>query len=294
MQDVNDLGRESNPNNPTPAPQQQQRAPRDGAGQPRPLPRPKIRLFIEGRYQKLTRDLPQTVFFCPECKGRKKKKGVACERCNGHGKLTKDSVQELIERVVLPRYKCWDSKFHGAGREDVDVRMLGNGRPFILELLNPKIPMSDLQETEQIINKEYAGRISVHDLRLVARQRVAELKEAKHPKEYQIRVRPSAEVAVETIQKLIGQKIQVKQRTPERVAHRRADLDRHRWVEVLSMQQLADTEFLLNVRCEHGTYVKEFVSGEGGRTEPSLSGLLQIPCACVELDVTAILDPEPV
>ncbi|MFN0205165.1 MAG: hypothetical protein ACKVS6_02480, partial [Planctomycetota bacterium] len=41
-------------------------------------------------------------------------------------------------------------------------------------------------------------------------------------------------------------------------------------------------------------YVKEFVSGEGGRTEPSLSGLLQIPCACVELDVTAILDPEPV
>jgi hypothetical protein len=30
-------------------------------------------------------------------------------------------------------------KFHGAGREDVDVRMLGRGRPFILQVLNPRV-----------------------------------------------------------------------------------------------------------------------------------------------------------
>ena len=29
-------------------------------------------------------------------------------------------------------------KFHGAGREDIDVRMLGRGRPFILEVINPR------------------------------------------------------------------------------------------------------------------------------------------------------------
>ena len=30
---------------------------------------PKTKVFLEGRYRKLSRDLPQTVFFCPECKG---------------------------------------------------------------------------------------------------------------------------------------------------------------------------------------------------------------------------------
>lgn len=260
-------------------------------GQP-PSGRPKIRLFVEGRYEKLVRDLPQTVFFCPECKGRRRVKGATCTRCQGFGKLTKDSVQELIERIALPRFRCWKSKFHGAGREDVDVRMLGEGRPFILELINAKTPMHDLRELEESINKECAGRIAVRDLRLVARGRVAELKEAKHPKEYCIRVRPSTPVTAELLSKLRGERIQVRQRTPERVAHRRADLDRHRWVQILNYQMLPDGDFQLDVRCEHGTYVKEFVSGETGRTEPSLSALLQIPCTCVELDVTAILAPE--
>lgn len=31
------------------------------------------------------------------------------------------------------------------GREDVDVRMLGDGRPFILELFNPKKAVSGLK-----------------------------------------------------------------------------------------------------------------------------------------------------
>ena len=31
-----------------------------------------------------------------------------------------------------------DWKFHSSGREDVDVRMLGSGRPFVLELMDCK------------------------------------------------------------------------------------------------------------------------------------------------------------
>ena len=84
--------------------------------------------------------------------------------------MTKDSVQELIERIALPRFKCWKSKFHGAGREDIDVRMLGEGRPFILELINPKAPLADLAEIEETIGREYAGRIVVSGLRLVPKK----------------------------------------------------------------------------------------------------------------------------
>jgi tRNA pseudouridine synthase 10 len=260
---------------------------------PHPQARPKIRLFIEGRYQKLVRDLPQTVFFCPECKGRRRRKGEPCPRCEGRGKLTKDSVQELIERIALPRFKCWKSKFHGAGREDIDVRMLGEGRPFILELINPKAPLADLAEIEETIGREYAGRIVVSGLRLVPKKRVAELKETKHPKEYSLRIHTASTPDPALLGALVRPRFQVRQRTPERVAHRRADLDRHRWIEVLSVEPLDGSDALVKVRCEHGTYVKEFVSGEGGRTEPNLSQMLGTACTCVELDVTAILPPEP-
>lgn len=35
-----------------------------------------------------------------------------------------------------------DMYLHASGREDVDVRMLGTGRPFVFELMNPKRTLS--------------------------------------------------------------------------------------------------------------------------------------------------------
>ena len=46
---------------------------------------PKAKLYVEGRYLKHSRDLPQTVFFCPECKGHPRRRRK-CEKCEGFGK----------------------------------------------------------------------------------------------------------------------------------------------------------------------------------------------------------------
>jgi len=54
----------------------------------------------------------------------------------------------------------------------------------------------------------------------------------------------------------------------------------------------AVSRFVIELRTESGTYIKEFVSGDGGRTNPSVAGILQVPCRCVELDVMAVhFDP---
>ena len=87
--------------------------------QPPPLPK----LYVEGRYRKLSRDLPQTVFFCPACRGHERRRH-GCKTCEGFGKLTRESVQELITWVLGKAAGTRKAKFHGAGREDVDVRML--------------------------------------------------------------------------------------------------------------------------------------------------------------------------
>ena len=56
----------------------------------------------------------------------------------------------------MPYYQPKDYKFHTGGREDIDVRMLGNGRPFVLEILDPKksysVSEDKLKEMEAIIN----------------------------------------------------------------------------------------------------------------------------------------------
>jgi tRNA pseudouridine synthase 10 len=44
----------------------------------------------------------------------------------------------------------------------------------------------------------------------------------------------------------------------------------------------------LTVRAQAGTYIKELVSGDGGRTEPCVAGVLGAGAACVELDVLDI------
>ena len=47
-------------------------------------------------------------------------------------------------------------------------------------------------------------------------------------------------------------------------------------------------EVQVDLRCESGTYVKETVHGDGGRTVPSVAGLLQSECKVLWLDVADI------
>jgi tRNA pseudouridine synthase 10 len=253
---------------------------------------PRAKIYIEGRYRKLSRELPQTVFYCPECKGhiRRRRK---CERCEGFGKLTRESVQELIGWVAGKAFGTRKNKFHGAGREDVDVRMLGTGRPFVLELIGPRIHDVDLAELEAEINRRNEGQLEILGLHWTEKTRIAYLKETPHAKEYEALVEVDGAVDPERLS-FVGERLDVVQHTPERVAHRRAAKDRERWVEFLSVAPEPEQpgHYRVRMRTQHGTYVKEVLSGEDGKTKPSLSTLLDVPCRCVQLDVLGILDAE--
>ena len=64
-------------------------------------------------------------------------------------------------------------------------------------------------------------------------------------------------------------------------------------VQVLSLDRLEDLRLQLRVQCQHGTYVKEWVSSDDGRTNPSLSSLLGVECRCDLLDVEDVLTEAP-
>ena len=81
-------------------------------------------------------------------------------------------------------------------------------------------------------------------------------------------------------------------REPERVAHRRADKIRKRKVIETSNPSINEDEdgnlIAEFSRCESGTYVKETVHGDGGRTQPSIASLIKAKCTVEWLDVADI------
>ncbi|KPK49617.1 MAG: hypothetical protein AMK72_04030, partial [Planctomycetes bacterium SM23_25] len=78
------------------------------------------------------------------------------------------------------------------------------------------------------------------------------------------------------------------QRTPRRVLARRPDRLRRRRGCTLTWRQLGPRDIQIDVRTQAGTYIKELITGDDGRTRPSVAEVLETPAECAELDVLAI------
>ncbi len=237
-------------------------------------------LFVEGRYRKLIRGIPQTNWPGRKCKGK------GCEYCNYTGKLYMESVEELVSPLIIKEAQGIESKFHGAGREDIDVRMLGNGRPFVVEVKEPQKRTLNLTELGKKINLYNAGKVEVSDLKLVGKERRSQIKTSSTStyKVYRAIVDLGKEVSNDNL-KILSSLDVIEQRTPLRVSHRRADLIRKRRVRDLKVKKLDQERLELIIECEGGLYIKELISGDEFRTKPSVTSLLQTPARCVELDV---------
>ncbi len=243
-------------------------------------------IFIRGRYLKLARGLPQAKW-----PYKKSKSGVE----HGGHVLFDTSVEELVSTPLIEMTKASRAKFHGMGREDIDVRMLGTGRPFVVELINPKFRRIDLCEAEKRINKYGKGMVEVHDLCFSSKNEVRLLK-ALSPrmlKTYRAVITADSGLSNEELLGLSNffSNITIRQRTPIRVLGRRSDRVRIKKVYNIKLRRLSDKEAELVVTCDGGLYVKELIDGDGGRTTPSISEVLGRPVVCRELDVLEVLEP---
>ncbi|MBS7636146.1 tRNA pseudouridine(54/55) synthase Pus10, partial [Candidatus Bathyarchaeota archaeon] len=215
-------------------------------------------LYIAGRYKKLVRGLPQSKWFCTNCYGK------GCEKCNWTGRRYPESVEELISEPVLKATGGIKTSFHASGREDVDARMLGKGRPFVIEIAQPRKRILDLKEIEEAVNAHAKGKVEVSELHFVDKDFVRKLKKAESAqKEYRVVVEFEKEISDEDL-KLLEEKLSgsiIRQRTPLRVLHRRADLTREKYIYEVKAKRLSPNRAELKVRCQGGLYVKELVTG---------------------------------
>ena len=241
-------------------------------------------LFLFGRYRKFDRGIPQTYWPCRRCRGR------GCEDCGKTGKLYPTSVQELVEDPLKEATGATETAFHGAGREDIDARCLGTGRPFVIELKDPRRRTLDVAAMEREINARAGGRVEVEGLRPAVKAEVPRVKEFHGRKTYRAKVRFGEAVTPESLKKAIAslRGCAIAQRTPARVEHRRADLVRERVAHDVQVEEHAGEVAVLTIVGDAGLYIKELVSGDEGRTEPSVAGLLGTSARVEELDVMAV------
>jgi tRNA pseudouridine synthase 10 len=243
-------------------------------------------IFLYGRYRKLSREIPQTKWPCKKCRGK------GCEKCDFTGKMYQTSVQEIIGDPVLEEVEGDEHLFHGMGREDIDALMLGTGRPFVLEVRGPKKRTLDLKSLNDRINLEAKGRVEVLGLRTSSREEVRRVKLVSPDKSYRVTIRLDGKVDKEKLNDVVRslKGTAIIQQTPLRVTHRRADKARERRIKDAFVESFDGEMMSLVLTAESGTYVKEFVHGDQGRTRPNLSQELGIACEVISLDVIAIAD----
>eukprot|EP00613_Pedinella_sp_CCMP2098_P065995 CAMPEP_0171987622 /NCGR_PEP_ID=MMETSP0993-20121228/275481_1 /TAXON_ID=483369 /ORGANISM="non described non described, Strain CCMP2098" /LENGTH=965 /DNA_ID=CAMNT_0012640567 /DNA_START=302 /DNA_END=3199 /DNA_ORIENTATION=+ len=325
-------------------------------------------LLIGGRYRKLKRDVPQSKWII-QGEGRKGRGSVeeclalhvaaafgvkpcapnTCDMAeDGLSYLkpnSKQQPQELQQQPQQPQPQKQDEsssppllsggvKFHAAGREDMDVLMLGRGRPFILEVidaktLHPLKPRLILKQQEPLslspptppphLGLELYGSLpsiqarinnvdSVdtdntsgmaaaageatssgcrhgldvecealqHVRRSVYDEIIAGAEEKK--KTYGCVVWASSPLVDQELLKQAFAGVcdlEINQDTPIRVLHRRTPMVRKKTIHALTPTFIKPHWFELEVEASAGTYIKEFVHGDLGRTSPSVGDLLR-------------------
>lgn len=234
-----------------------------------------VSVFVAGRYNKFCRSLPQTPWVI-----------------DGERRM-ESSVEELIAAPILSSFRAIGFNFSSSGREDVDVRTLGNGRPFAMELLNPhrsRLNKEEMKQLQETINKS-SDKIRVRDLQIVTREAMSRMKEGEEEKtkSYSALIWTQRPVQKEDITFIDDIKdLTLEQKTPLRVLHRRALAVRQRVIHSMNTRFLDSHHFYLNLKTQAGTYVKEFVHGDFGRTKPNLCQLLKTDADILELDVESV------
>lgn len=215
-----------------------------------------------GRYTKHSRSVPQTPWM----------KGFF-------------SVQEAVSEPFEAFSGCVEGLLHGAGREDVNVRMLGKGRPFCLELVDSLLSVdevaAELPSLATAVNaaggiKNAGGGVSVSRLRVAGPGElpsdVQAVGEGKR-KHYRCVVWVSRAVGKEEVVKALcdtlpPEGLVVMQATPIRVLHRRTLLDRPRSIFDMRVQWINEHFFQLDLTTSAGKKWR----GGGGREEPEGGG----------------------
>ena len=213
--------------------------------------------WYTGRYCKFSRNLPQTPW------------NILNDDGSIASKKTETCVQDLLEKPLNNFINAEKVNLASSGREDVDVRMLGNGRPFVLEFINPRLRFSEVDIEKVNADYEKSKLVSVKNLQICDKQAHEQMLVGAEEKKKHYRALCFLEVEkletsqIEKIETVIKnfeklEDMTLKQETPLRVTHRRTLAVRERMVYSCEIGFVERRDnffwFTIDIETQAGTY----------------------------------------
>lgn len=208
------------------------------------------------------------------------------------------SVEEVLADAIRPQFTGTAKiKFLASGREDCDVRMLGTGRPFALEVVNPHafsgptLSLPNFSAEVARLSSELNAPVNILDIKVADKMAASavDASAGSKRKTYACIVWFSRAIDAQDVARVATLSgIEILQKTPVRVMHSRSLATRTRVIHSLELSLINAHFGVLRLCTAAGTYVKEFVHGDFGRTTPSLGDLLDTRADILQLDVVDI------
>ena len=218
-------------------------------------------LFITARYTKAKRGIPQKRQKCDDCDGK------GCPTCSWGGSTDTPSVESAVADYLVSIFDSKKARFSWVGSEDDESLVLGNGRPFYAEIIEPK--------KRKIATAKFRVKL-VHGI---------ELKGGKLLEE-----KPSPDVSFELfVEADIRTTKPVKQAALLKIAKVFRNVDASQYSpnkmkfltkRIISLRPdyVASKRFKATIRCEGGTNIKKLVQGNHLEFSPSISEVLGCEC----------------
>jgi tRNA pseudouridine synthase 10 len=223
-------------------------------------------VFLQGRYAKSLRGIPQKQKPCEHCEGK------GCFICDFHGIRGFNSVEGKIAKFLLEKFGAQQAKITWVGSEDESSLVVGNGRPFFVKLTNPHKRGSSLPRKIEVEG------VSIHGLRIISKipsdpvrfrtQVVLEI-------EAESKIPPTA---LKELKKLKDQPVILY----ENLAHKNK-----KNIYDIKFKRESDKSFKVMMESDGGIPLKRFVTGQ--RVEPSISSILETDCKCKLFDFHQII-----
>jgi tRNA pseudouridine synthase 10 len=223
-------------------------------------------LFLQGRYTKEIRGIPQKQGSCNRCDGK------GCFVCDFHGMTEFTSVEGKIAKFLFEKFGAQQAKITWIGSEDESSLVLGNGRPFFVKLINPHKRKITLPKNIML------DGVSVLHLRPVSKLPSDQI---KFKTDVLLEISAENDLApgaLNVLESLKGMPISISENTSR---------NNQKKIYEIKIKKIGSNSFSILVELDGGIPIKRFVTGNN--VEPNISMLLENSCKCVTFDFHKIV-----
>lgn len=246
--------------------------------------------YLGGRYRKLEPGLDQRMRICRVCNGKgtewREGEAMACEACDGSGYDTRESMEWYITQPIKIAMDGTEAIFNTAGQEDDDVLVLGEGRPFVVEVKEARTRPLDTKEIQEEINTASDQIITVDGLAKASRDLVEYLTQTPVHETYQLELSfadaVSSEDFTEAIDALDAASVR---QTLERGDQVTEQVRKLGWV---SGKHIGQTTATVELGATKGIDFEALMVGDTDRSNPNLADLVGTDVTVESIAVVSI------